>query len=403
MLNEGQQKCLEKLIDWWESYDGTKKVFEIIGAAGTGKSFIIKYLIESLEDITMDNVLFVAFVGKAAIQMTRSGVNACTIHSAIYYPVEVSARDENGKVIKKEGREVKKILFKKRDNLDPSIKLIVVDEAAMVDKKLAQDLLSFKIPIIALGDKHQLPPIFGNSAFLNHPDFELTEIMRQKAGSSILGLAQEIINSKYIYLTPKTVDENLCIIRKKDFFEAGGDKSLLKADVVICGKNSTRDELNKLIRRLYLDKMGYDVDHVPELIIGEKIICRKNNWFAQVENINLINGLIGYVTDIDPESLTSETVKINFKPDFIKSEFCDLRLNLKYFLGSMQVKNLIKNSNYDRGELFELGYAITCHLSQGSQYKKVIVFCERLGDNEYFKKWLYTAVTRASEKLIVVI
>ena len=69
----------------------------------------------------------------------------------------------------------------------------------------------------------------------------------------------------------------------------------------------------------------------------------------------------------------------------------------------MQVKNLIKNSNYDRGELFELGYAITCHLSQGSQYKKVIVFCERLGDNEYFKKWLYTAVTRASEKLIVVI
>ena len=403
MLNEGQQKCLEKLIDWWESYDGSKKVFEIIGAAGTGKSFIIKYLIESLEDITMDNVLFVAFVGKAAIQMTRSGVNACTIHSAIYYPVEVSARDENGKVIKKEGREVKKILFKKRDNLDPSIKLIVVDEAAMVDKKLAQDLLSFKIPIIALGDKHQLPPIFGDSAFLNHPDFELTEIMRQKAGSSILGLAQEIINSKYIYLTPKTVDENLCIIRKKDFFEAGGEKSLLKADVVICGKNSTRDELNKLIRRLYLDKMGYDVDHVPELIIGEKIICRKNNWFAQVENINLINGLIGYVTDIDPESLTSETVKINFKPDFIKSEFCDLRLNLKYFLGSMQVKNLIKNSSFDRGELFELGYAITCHLSQGSQYKKVIVCCERLGDNEYFKKWLYTAVTRASEKLIVVI
>ena len=403
MLNEGQQKCLEKLIDWWESYDGTKKVFEIIGAAGTGKSFIIKYLIESLEDITMDNVLFVAFVGKAAIQMTRSGVNACTIHSAIYYPVEVSARDENGKVIKKEGRELKKLVFKKRDNLDPSIKLIVVDEAAMVDKKLAQDLLSYKIPIIALGDKHQLPPIFGDSAFLNHPDFELTEIMRQKAGSSILGLAQEIINSKYIYLTPKTVDENLCIIRKKDFFEAGGDKSLLKADVVICGKNSTRDELNKLIRRLYLDKMGYDVDHVPELIIGEKIICRKNNWFAQVENINLINGLIGYVTDIDHESLTSETVKINFKPDFIKSEFCDLKLNLKYFLGNMQVKNLIKNSSFDRGELFELGYAITCHLSQGSQYKKVIVFCERLGDNEYFKKWLYTAVTRASEKLIVVI
>lgn len=403
MLNEGQQKCLEKLIDWWESYDGTKKVFEIIGAAGTGKSFIIKYLIESLEDITMDNVLFVAFVGKAAIQMTRSGVNACTIHSAIYYPVEVSARDENGKVIKKEGRELKKILFKKRENLDPTVKLIVVDEAAMVDKKLAQDLLSYKIPIIALGDKHQLPPIFGDSAFLNHPDFELTEIMRQKAGSSILGLAQEIINSKYIYLTPKTVDENLCIIRKKDFFEAGGEKSLLKADVVICGKNSTRDELNKLIRRLYLDKMGYDVDHVPELIIGEKIICRKNNWFAQVENINLINGLIGYVTDIDPESLTSETVKINFKPDFIKSEFCDLRLNLKYFLGNMQVKNLIKNSSFDRGELFELGYAITCHLSQGSQYKKVIVFCERLGDNEYFKKWLYTAVTRASEKLIVVI
>lgn len=403
MLNEGQQKCLEKLIDWWKSYDGTKRVFEIIGAAGTGKSFIIKYLIENLDDITMDNVLFVAFVGKAAIQMTRSGVNACTIHSAIYYPVEVNARDENGEIIKKEGRDVKKIVFKKRDNLDPNIRLIVVDEAAMVDKKLATDLLSYKIPIIALGDKHQLPPIFGDSAFLNKPDFELTEIMRQKEDSSILALAQEIINSKYIYLQPKVVDNNLCIIRKKDFFESGGEESLLKADVVICGKNSTRDELNKLIRKLYLKKLGYGDEHVPELIIGEKIICRKNNWFVQVENVNLINGLIGYVTDIDIENRTSETINIDFKPDFINSEFSHIKMNFKYFLGNKQVKDIIKNSHYDRGELFELGYAITCHLSQGSQYRKVIVFCERLGDNDYFKKWLYTAVTRASEKLILVI
>ena len=94
-LNEGQQECLKKLIQWWKN--GDRQLFEISGAAGTGKTTIIKYLIDTLDDIDIDNVLFVALVGKAAMQMTKSGVMASTIHSAIYYPVEVDKVDENGK------------------------------------------------------------------------------------------------------------------------------------------------------------------------------------------------------------------------------------------------------------------------------------------------------------------
>ena len=400
-LNEGQQNCLNKLIKWWNSYDGSQQVFEIIGEAGTGKTSVIHALIENLESLKIDNVLFVAFIGKAAMQMTKSGVRASTIHSAIYNAVEKVKKDKDGNVILKEGRPVTEIKFVKKVTLDPDIKLIVVDEAAMVDKKVARDLKDYGLPIIALGDTRQLPPIYGDSAFLQHPDFELTEIMRQKADSPIIKLAHSINTAKDLRLEPAAYGDKVLIIKKKDFLDLYS-KVLLQADVVICGKNSTRDELNRYIRELNFKEKGIPIDNIPEIAVGDKIICRKNNWLLAVDDINLINGLIGTVESMDLESKTLNFLKIDFKPDFLTTPFEDVKINLKYFFGSKMEKEYIKNSPHD-GELFEFGYTITCHLAQGSQYEKVIVFCERLGDNAYYRRWLYTAITRASDKLILVI
>jgi exodeoxyribonuclease-5 len=225
-------------------------------------------------------------------------------------------------------------------------------------------------------------------------------VVRQKADSPILSLSQYIINSKHIKLYPGVYDNKLMIVKKEDFFKRFLPV-LLKSDIVICGKNSTRDKLNEMIRDMYFKSIGIDKP-LPEMMVGDKLICRKNNWILEKNGINLINGLIGRVTDIDMESSTKNVVPIDFKPDFIDAEFEDVPINMKYFKGDATTKTLIKNTPHV-GELFELGYAITCHLSQGSQYEKVIVFCERMGDNDYYKKWLYTAVTRASEKLILII
>lgn len=398
-LNKGQSECLDKLIDWWKTYDGSKQVFSISGLAGCGKTFVIKYLINILDNIELDNVLFVAYVGKAAMQMTKSGVKARTIHSAIYTMIEVNKLDKDGKPIIKEGRVQKTFKFFKKPSLSSDIKLIVVDEAPMVDEKVGKDLLSFGLPVIALGDLNQLPPVIGKSFFLRNPDYTLTEIMRQKAGSPILSLAEYIIKSPNLTLNPSTFGDKLMIIRKKDFFEKYSS-SLLSADIVICGKNTTRDTLNKQIREMYFKDKG--VGMVQELMVGDKLICRKNNWEKEVEGISLINGLVGIVDSINYEFKSATTLSIDFRPDFIDEAFEDLRINIPYFTGTRETREKIKAVPHD-GELFEYGYAITCHLSQGSQYEKVVVFVERLGDIEFFRKWLYTAVTRASEKLILII
>ena len=400
-LNEGQKECLDKLIAWWKKKD--KNLFQISGAAGTGKTTIIKYMINMLDDIDLSNVLFVALVGKAAMQMTKSGVMASTIHSAIYYPIEVDKVDENGKKIVKEGRVLKQIKFVKKPNLDGDIKLIVVDEAPMVDKKVANDLFSFGIPIIALGDLNQLPPVFGDSVFLKKTDHVLTQIMRQKADNPVLALSQEIIKSPYLRFNYGTYGDKLMIVKKKEFFDHYLD-TFYKSDIVICGKNSTRDEMNTLIRKKYYQHHGVDLSNseLPELLIGDKIICRKNNWGIQLGDINLINGLVGYVTGIDYESKTKSLMNIDFRPEFLQKSFEDIPINLKYFFGNRHTKEMIKSYPHE-GELFEFGYCITCHLSQGSQYEKVIVLAERMGDNEFYRRWLYTAVTRASDKLILII
>ena len=398
-LNAGQQKCLDRLIEWWEHETDVKQVFEISGAAGTGKTTIIKEMISVLDDISMDEVVFVTLVGKAALNLSKSGLPGKTIHSTIYVPVEVKKKDEFGNVIKEEGREVIEIKFKRRDELE-NIKLIIIDEASMVDEKIAHDLMRFGLPIIAIGDLNQLPPVFGNSVFLKKPDAILTEVVRQKADSPILALAQDIIQNKYVELRPGVYDNKLLIVKKHDFMQRY-TKALLLSDIVICGRNETRDALNTMIRNMYYRAQGI-IQPSTEIMLGDKLICRKNNWLREVEGINLINGLIGRVTGIDFENATKNILPINFRPDFIEHDFEDVPINLKYFNGNRALKEKIKHSVFV-GDLFEFGYAITCHLSQGSQYEKVIVFCERMGNMEYYRKWLYTAVTRASDKLILII
>ena len=118
-------------------------------------------------------------------------------------------RDNNGQPIMEEGRYLTRIKFVKVTELPKEIKLIVVDEAPMVDRRLAMDLISFGLPIIALGDLHQLPPIFGDPVFMVHPDYQLTEVMRQAKDSPILALSQEIIHADKRLHFPRGNTENL--------------------------------------------------------------------------------------------------------------------------------------------------------------------------------------------------
>lgn len=144
ILTDEQEACAKKGVKWFKR--GYKQTFEISGPAGTGKTTIVKYIIELL-GLNMYEVLFVAYVGKAALQLTRSGVNGKTIHSTIY-DFQLETKKVDGVPVMKNGKPVKFPKFSLKNSLGPHIKLIVVDEGSMVSENIALDLESFGIPIL---------------------------------------------------------------------------------------------------------------------------------------------------------------------------------------------------------------------------------------------------------------
>lgn len=381
--NKEQADGIEKALKWYKTLP--KPVFEISGGAGTGKTTLVKHIIQKLKLTNME-VLFVAYVGKATLELTRKGNTAKTIHSTIYELVHKPKVDDNGEVLIVNGRPSYSIRFVKRKSLEPHIKLIVVDEGAMVPKDIAMDLISYGVPIIVLGDRQQLPPVFGESHFLEEPDVLLTEPMRFALDSPIIYLANQVLNNKLIQKGKYT---DKCYVIDKSMIT---DSMYLDADVVICGKNKTRQDLNRHIRRDILKIRSEDP------VLNDRVICRKNNWMVSPiqGNIYLTNGLVGNITRIDKESYDGESIIIDFLPEFLEDEcFYDLKIDYKAL---RDWEDGYKFSGLDK---FEYGYAITCHLSQGSEYNSVLIYNERMGDYEYYKSWLYTAITRSKGGLIL--
>lgn len=387
--NAQQAEGLRKAKKWWNLRN--KQCFEISGIAGSGKTTLVYHIIEEL-GLSMDDVVFCAFIGKAALALCRKGTPATTIHHLIYDVVDVPKMDGNGNTIKdpSTNRAITTPKFIRKPELAPNIKLIVVDEGAMVGSGIANDLLSFGIPMIILGDRNQLPPVFGQPTFLNFPDVSLTEPMRQSMDSPIIYLAQKAIKQQHIEIG--RYSDDVFVVSKDDLT----DNMLMYSDVNICHRNETRERINGHIR--------YDILKRPHMYPcrGDKIICRQNNWQECLNNeIYLINGLIGYVDNIELETYNKRSVKIDFRPEFLDSEcFKGIELDWKYITTSFEERKNIGRSYYNK---FEYAYAITCHLAQGSEYEKVTVYSEDIYDREFYRKWLYTAITRSSKSLILAI
>lgn len=382
-LNEQQEDIVSKAIDWY--YNSSEQVFQYSGAAGTGKSVVMNAIINRL-GLTIYDVAPMSYIGAAAIVMRLKGlVNAKTIHSWLYEPKWVPSDVYDTYL----NRPKMKLIFVPKE-LGPK-KLICIDEAGCVPLHLKSEIESRGIKILACGDLNQLPPVEDNPAYLyNGKVHYLTQIMRQNENSAIVYLAQKLLKGE-------SLQRGLYGDVVVEYEDELSDGMLKQADVFICGKNSTRDKYNKYIReKLY----GFTSD-LPQY--SEKVVCRKNNWRIQVEEINLANGLMGNIVNSpDVSRFDGRTFTINFKPTIMNTPFTNLKCDYKYFKANVDERRLLKNDRFSKGEKFEYSYAITTHISQGSQFNNGIYLEEYLNPS-INKNLNYTGITRFSNACVYLI
>jgi exodeoxyribonuclease-5 len=213
--------------------------------------------------------------------------------------------------------------------------------------------------------------------------------------------------------------DKVCVLPKGALSGKERKRLFLKADQIICGRNSTRNRLNDEIR-------GYKgIDKTALLPTeGEKLICTLNDWEKPLDTgkkFHLVNGIIGKASNVKEQE--DDLATMDFQADFldygVKVPFdTGIFLYGKYkHAYGQRAMHLVDGTvvhEYNYGVLrrlkvvaeepicrFEFAYAVTCHKAQGSEFDFVIVFDEGWVFGEERDRWLYTAITRAKEKLLI--
>ena len=390
ILTKKQEEGLKIAI---QRYLEGEKYTVISGYAGTGKSTLVKFITQSLPGIDPElDVVYATFTGKAAqVLISKGNSNAMTLHRLLYESVP-----------KEDGT----FLRKKKDRIDYSI--VVVDEVSMAPKEMMDLLFShYGIYVICLGDPFQLPPIDkdADNHLLDHPHIFLDEVMRQALDSEIIRLTMDIREGKEI----DTFDGHDVKIYDQTKLNTG---MLLWADQIISATNRTRTSMNNNIRQL-LQRGEQPED-------GDKVICLRNYWDNWADNGDyLVNGTIGFLNNtyasfnIIPYYYGGQKVDLtcsNFISD-AGADYGRLEMDTKEILtGEKALDNrtiyrLMRSRKYASLVPLEFtyGYCITCHKAQGSEWNKVLVIEERFPfDKIEHARWLYTAATRAIDKLVIV-
>jgi exodeoxyribonuclease-5 len=427
----------ESITEGWGA-----EVFRWFGYAGTGKTFTAARIPEAL---SLSNVVFGTYTGKAASVLRRSlqryGVSypVTTIHSAIYMPTTsaearaalLEARDRlsddrgsldelreaavmggpgepgpmwHADVARLEAAiaeveaqlptleaNARRVRFEFNPMSDwASADLIVLDEVSMVDAKLGADIESYGAPILVLGDPAQLPPVEGGGYYTDaEPDWLLTEIQRAALDSPITALATRVRESTSLTLNLTKAD-----------MEPASLSAAMAHDQVLCWTNKRRWSMIKAIRA----RLGRPAG-VP--VVGDRIMVLTNN-----KDMAVFNGEQFEVLGIYGEGTLGPILSVRTETGVERP----LPVFREGFLG-LEPEQAAKRSGSGRtGQraLATFAQAITVHKAQGSEWPAVYVINEtpamiswkskKAGHQEAVseaRRWLYTAVTRASEKVTI--
>lgn len=348
VLTDEQQNAVDRLV-----HSG-RPIQTLGGYAGTGKTTVIRELVAELP-----NYAVCAYTGKAADVLRRKGIEASTIHSLIYHPIKDVFGDVTFELIPPQ-------LF--------TADGIIVDEASMVGKSIYDDLRSFDVPLIFVGDHGQLEPVGGNDFnLMKKPDVVL-ETVHRNAGE-IARFAESLRNGRDAaeWSGADDGDTGVSIVSMKDLSRFHIDRDWQ----LICAFNKTRCDLNAMIR----EHLGF-VEGKP--CVGDRVMCLQNN-----KEHGLFNGMQGEITELN------EVKRIL---TFVSNQGVEARVGyLASAFGSPT------KPEWCSGVIpFDWSYCITCHKAQGDEFDNTCVIEQRCQGWEH-RRWAYTAASRAKNKLVWVV
>lgn len=383
VLSDDQKLVYDKMFEW-AKYPSS--LLTVGGYAGTGKTTLLAKLIQDLGE---SRFMCATFTGRAAnVLAQKIGVSSVTtIHSAIYRPVE-----------QKEGVTT----FKKKEykEVDDS-KIFVIDEASMVGAQLYSDIESFGMPILAVGDHGQLPPIEGPSVLMADPMLRLEQIHRQAEGSPIIQLSKTIRETGRVPMPPPKGIRFLSWGMFKDEMNErvpSMTSEEMHDFVVLCYKNATRNRVNQVVREARFGSCQTDTP-----IPGDILVCLRNLP-------PIYNGMRGTLEAIKHGKGPVDELKVAFPDDGIihvgpavRAQFGrDKTFSTAADLREAGVKTVHRDVR-ELGSYYDYGYCLTTHKAQGSGFKTVYWIRERSrADEDTYLRWMYTSATRASEELVVV-
>lgn len=308
-----------------------------------------------------------------------------TIHRLLYRPV-----------VDEETEEIKG--WVRRDRLDRGYDLIVIDEASMVGDELLADIRMHDVPILAVGDHGQLPPVMSRSSLMENPDLRLEKIHRQAEGSPIIALSKMMREKgRFDY---DLEGEHIRFVAKKDM-------NLVLEEVyaacepidvgLLCWTNVNRIKMNAAARKV----LGTSKAPPTQ---GEILLWLKNT-------APVYNGMRGVL--MEDTSPGDQPWHLNARIEFPEEKIsaldyvlCSAQFNRPKTFGSveeLQERGINVNKMSAAGSFADFGYALTVHKSQGSAFKHVVFMADMPREKDEYRKFAYTAITRSSSKLTVLV
>ncbi len=450
---EEQENSLEKISEFILS-GNDRKVFVLCGYAGTGKTSLVAALVKTMVQLER-KVVLLAPTGRAAkVFSSYSGMPAYTIHKRIYRQKSIM---EGSAFSLMDNRAVNTLFIVDEASMIANEGVSNFGSGALLD-----DLVEFVYSgrgcsLLLLGDTAQLPPVgeelspalsqqYLRSMFLDVQGVELTQVMRQLDGSGILQNAtqlRKVITSGEAGYMPQIKLKgfaDVCRVQGEELIEAIDScysDAGIDETIILCRSNKRANVYNEGIRRRILYRE-------EELNRGDMLMVVKNNYYWReelgkedktiLEKIDFIAN--GDMAEIIHVGSTEEMYGFRFADVTLSfNDYEDCELDVKIMLGTLtsespsltraesealfaavwedypeirskrkRMEEVRKNPYYNALQV-KYGYAVTCHKAQGGQWKRVFLdqgyITPEMATPDYYR-WLYTAFTRATEKLYLV-